>query len=131
MYGDGPPKCLSCGHTGKNNGNYKGGITKLNNSIRTSLIYKKWIQSIFKRDKYMCQRCGQIGYELHCHHKKSFREIIKENSIITTISAMRCVELWDENNGITFCKKCHVNIIHRRNYFEEPRLCSHKTIIAT
>jgi hypothetical protein len=35
---------------------------------------------------------------------------MKRNSITTFEEAMACYELWDIDNSITVCKKCHIEI---------------------
>lgn len=80
-------------YTNENNPNWRGGVRKPNATIRASEIYKEWRNEVFERDKYTCQDCGQIGWELHAHHIKPFS---KYPELRTELS-----------NGITLCKKCH------------------------
>lgn len=104
-------KNLSLSHKGKYCGNnsptWKGGITPLNSIIRNSDKYNEWRIQNFIRDEFTCQECGQIGGKLHVHHIKPFAVILKTNNITTFDSAVQCVELWDLNNGVTLCEKCH------------------------
>ena len=56
----------------------------------------------FKRDKYTCQLCGEVGGKLNAHH-------------IVTIGENDTKAL-DINNIITLCKKCHLEKAHNSNY---------------
>ena len=78
---------------GENNPNWKGGISSENNLLRTSAEYKNWRKSVFERDGYKCQICGQVGGELEVHHIKPF-SIHPELRFVV-------------DNGITLCKSCH------------------------
>lgn len=99
--------------TGKNNWHWRGGITPLNQKIRTSLEYKIWRGAVFKRDNFTCVWCGfkssggnfmPINAD---HYPKRFSDICRENNIKSLEEALNCEELWDINNGRTLCINCH------------------------
>lgn len=69
--------------------------------LRNSNEYKEWREAVFKRDKYTCQNCGQIGGELNAHHRKSFKKYPKLRLIIS--------------NGKTLCIDCHRQIKRGKN----------------
>jgi len=64
-----------------------------NKQQRNSPEYNAWRKSVFKRDEYTCQDCGQVGGELNAHHIKSFKRYPK----------LRL----KQDNGITLCVSCH------------------------
>jgi len=100
---------------GKDSSSWKGGKAKLGIRIRKLTDYSNWRKTVFERDDYTCQLCGQKGGWLEVHHKKPFREILKENDIKTIESAVKCILIWDIDNGITYCKECHKKEdVHRR-----------------
>jgi len=64
-----------------------------NPNKRWSYDYKKWRDSVLKRDKNMCQNCGSKD-KLHAHHicpYESFPEL-----------------RLNLDNGQTLCAKCHI-----------------------
>ncbi len=81
---------------GEKHWNWKGGISKLAHKIRNSTSYRHWRKSILKRDNYICQRCNKTPKKIHVHHIKKFCDYPDERFNI--------------NNGITLCKKCHINL---------------------
>lgn len=86
-------------------------ITPIQEKIRKLIEYKNWRNKIYERDNYICVSCGyDKGKILNAHHNKFFCKIITENKITTIEEAKECQELWDINNGITLCKKCHIEI---------------------
>ena len=92
---------------GKNHWNWKGGITSLNHSIRTSLKAKIWRSIVFKRDNFTCQNSNcpychnKSGVELNAHHIKSFK-LFPE--LVFKLS-----------NGITYCGLYHLGTgLHKR-----------------
>lgn len=82
-----------CAFQGKNNHNWKGGITPAHKKIRKSIEYEEWRTAVFQRDNYTCQKCGTIGGILHADHIKPFAyfEDLRLN----------------RDNGQTLCVKCH------------------------
>ena len=88
---------LSISHVGKmagsKNKNWKGGITPINQAIRTSLEYKLWRTAVFERDEYTCIWCEQRGGDLHADHIKPFARYPELRFAI--------------DNGRTLCAECH------------------------
>jgi hypothetical protein len=77
---------------------WKGGITKINTSIRNSLEYRLWREAVFKRDNYTCIWCG-------ARSKKGKKVILNADHI-------KPFALYPElrfaiDNGRTLCKECH------------------------
>lgn len=78
---------------GSQNPNWKGGTTPLFKKIRKSFEYEAWRKSIFERDNYQCQFCGQVGGILHADHIKPF----------AFYEDLR----FELSNGRTLCVPCH------------------------
>jgi 5-methylcytosine-specific restriction endonuclease McrA len=91
--------------------NWKGGISTLTSSIRSSGKYLIWRKACFDRDNYKCSECGSKK-TLCVHHKKFFSEILRDNNITSLEEAFACEELWDISNGTTLCDKHH-KMIHK------------------
>ena len=72
---------------------WKGGISEINNKIRTSLEYKLWRESVFKRDNYTCIFCLKKGGTLNADHIKPFAYYPELRFAI--------------DNGRTLCLRCH------------------------
>lgn len=72
---------------------WKGGITPINKSIRTSLEYRLWRESVYIRDNYICQICKKRGGKLQADHIKPFSKYPELR--------------FDINNGRTLCIECH------------------------
>lgn len=85
-------------------------ISPLQERIRKLIEYKEWRNNVYKKDNYICQDCGyDKGSILNAHHNNIFfYKIIIDNNIKTIEDAKNCKDLWDINNGITLCKKCHI-----------------------
>jgi len=96
--------------SGSLNGNWKNGISTLNNLIRTSKKYEIWRNKVFENDNWTCQKCNQRGGDLEVHHKVSFIKLLKINKISDKNQALECNMLWDITLGKTLCKKCHSKI---------------------
>lgn len=80
---------------GSSNRNWVGdeGLTRRNALIRGSIEFKEWRQSVFTRDDYTCQSCGQRGGDLESHHINPFAKYPKLR--------------FETSNGITLCRACH------------------------
>ena len=66
----------------------------------------EWRISVFRRDNYICQKCGATGVLLNAHHIQSFAKFVE---LRFTVS-----------NGLTLCVACHgkehgKDFTHRRN----------------
>jgi len=85
---------------GKNNSNWKGGVTSKNNMARAN--FRKTIQKVvFKRDNYTCQICGIRNGQgktvrLQVDHIQSWAEYVEQRFNI--------------DNCRTLCQKCHYQI---------------------
>ena len=87
---------MSIANSGKNNGNWKGGITSENALVRSSDEYADWRTSVFERDNYTCQECGKRGgIVLNAHHILPFGDWTDKQYSLNIA------------NGITLCKDCH------------------------
>lgn len=97
--------------TGENSPSWKGGISKTNVRIRNSAEYRNWRREVFRRDDYSCVLCFRKRITLNAdHYPKMFKEILKEERIVSLEQAMKCTKLWDVNIGRTLCKECHHRI---------------------
>lgn len=88
--------CLT--NRGKNNRNWRGGITPHNHKVRNSLEYKIWRMAIFERDNFTCIWCGirsgkGVEVYLHADHIKPFAHFPELRFAI--------------DNGRTLCIDCH------------------------
>lgn len=77
---------------GKDAPNWKGGTSRASKTGYYSIEYKNWRQRVFKRDGFVCQRCGSKGY-ITAHHIKSFAHYPKLRYRLS--------------NGLTLCETCH------------------------
>lgn len=120
-YHVGIPEFILGHNKGERASNWRGGITSLLQQIRHCPKIREWREAVFRRDNYTCQRCrikngnGKTTY-LEAHHRKSFRQIIGENNITDLEQALECKELWEVNNGLTLCGKCHDKTKWGRNF---------------
>ena len=92
---------------GKNSNFWKGGITPLRKLIRGCFKNRQWISDVFTRDDFTCVNCGLRGGVLNAHHIKSFSDILEDYNISSYEESLSCEELWNINNGVTLCEKCH------------------------
>lgn len=89
---------LSKTRLGDKNPAWKGGVTPLNHSLRTSRQYKNWRTSIFEKDNYSCVLCGTRNGNgksifLQADHIKPFSQFPELR--------------FNLDNGRTLCLDCH------------------------
>lgn len=108
--------------SGGDNPNWKGGITPVSHSVRTSDKYFEWRKKVFNRDGHSCVICGSDKSGLiHAHHIKRFKnlvcEAILEFPLLSKIDAcLSYPPLWNIDNGVTVCESCHTKIHHPKDY---------------
>ena len=100
------------GLRGEGNPQWRGGKTQLSQAIRADALYKAWRASIFERDGYVCQFCGDKSVEgnkviLHADHITPLHKLIDTHQLKTIEHARSCDSLWDVTNGRTLCRSCH------------------------
>jgi hypothetical protein len=88
--------------SGKNNPNWKGGVSEKNKIERNSDEYNNWRIAVYKRDKYTCQHCGK-----HCNKKDIVAHHIYYFSYVPELR-------FSVDNGITLCRSCHFKL-HIKN----------------
>ena len=111
--------CQRCGNLGKRNPSFIDGRSPLTQAIRNATEYHNWRKSVFKRDNYTCQSCGQVGGKLEAHHKNRFSVLLKsflkqydqfspiEDRETLVRLAMKWKPFWDTDNGQMLCIDCH------------------------
>lgn len=72
---------------------WKDGVNEINNTIRNSVEYRIFRESVFKRDNYTCQQCKKRGRHLNAHHLKTFSQFPELR--------------FDIDNGVSLCEDCH------------------------
>lgn len=98
---------------GEKSGQWKGGITPVHLSIRSSLEYKLWRKEIFERDNYTCQECNIRGGTLNVDHypvtfSAILNKLIVEQGLENLLEKAKKYEMfWMTENGRTLCEGCH------------------------
>jgi hypothetical protein len=103
-------RCNKCGikraaekNRGKNSCWYNPNITDEERiSRRHTPENRAWTKVIYEKDNYICQKCSQVGGKLNAHHVYNY----------STNEELR----YDDNNGITLCKKCHIKFHKKYGY---------------
>ena len=91
----------------RNNPNKKHGLINRQISIRGWREYTKWKSDILSRDGNQCVGCGS-NKNIEIHHIISVKNIIKKFGIKSVNDAINCNLLWNINNGLTLCRRCHM-----------------------
>jgi hypothetical protein len=122
---------LSKWQIGKNNPNWKNGITNLAILIRCLEKNSEIRNQTFQRDDYTCQECGAKSgkgkhIELEAHHVYSFSQLLtefltknirlsptKDKEILIEL-ALEWKPFWNIDNMETLCSDCHDKTRGRR-----------------
>lgn len=105
---DNPAQAIARAEKNRAEGHYlwKGGSSKLNNSIRRMTESRRWMDRIKERDR-SCVRCRGVG-DLESHHLIPLARLIERLNVKSREDARRnAAELWDLANGVTLCIRCH------------------------
>lgn len=78
--------------------NWKEGISEKHSQITKGVEWRLWREAVYKRDKWICQKCKEHRNDLRPHHILNFSTHIELRFAI--------------DNGITLCEKCH-NEFHK------------------
>lgn len=81
--------------------NWKGGVSPINQLARNSPAARGWRSAVFRRDKFTCQDCSQLGGRLHAHHLLPW--------------AANPAVRFDVSNGKTLCVTCH-GLTHNKKF---------------
>jgi hypothetical protein len=100
-------RCMECyleSKKGENAPNWNPNITEEERTIKRKFYgYKEWRLSVFERDKFSCQCCGDNkGGNLNAHHLDGYDWCIEKRL--------------DVENGITLCEGCHTDF-HKKYGF--------------
>ncbi len=79
--------------------NWKGGVTK-RSKHPDNAEYRLWRATVFARDRWTCQNCGDVGGKLNAHHILAWAKYVSER--------------YNPNNGITLCEPCHKQVRKRK-----------------
>lgn len=91
------------GKRGRENPNWRGGITPERQAFYLSPEWRSAVPQVWKRDKATCQRCGleaECGIEMHIHHRVAF--------------AFRPLRT-EPSNLVLLCDPCHHWVHSRKN----------------
>lgn len=91
---------------------WKGGVSRLNMSIRRMTENRRWSKAVRERDG-KCVMCGATE-NLDADHIIPLATLIKKYGIKNREDARNCSALWDINNGVTLCKRCHCKKDNRK-----------------
>lgn len=91
---------------GKNNPCWKGGITRLGHSIRTSDRYLRFRKEILIRDGGYCKECGSYK-KLEIHHIIPLWKILEDFKKTGKKFNPEDDYFYEKENLITLCRICH------------------------
>lgn len=101
-----PDKALARAKRGADAYQWKGGVSRLNTSIRQMHEYVKWSKAVRARDS-QCIKCGSTE-QLEAHHTREFAHVLRDCKVKNRDDARRhALIIFDVNIGQTLCRPCH------------------------
>jgi len=99
-----------------------------------SRLYPTWIRPILERDDFTCCRCKKRGGRLEVHHvDPSFQDIVEKHlngKKLVNLTESEFSQFSDEivklhKNvvGITYCRKCHLQVEHESKESKSKKIC--------
>lgn len=85
-------KRMSEARQGKQNANWKGGLTELIKGIRRSPEFYQWRKAVLEKDNHTCQDCGATE-KVDAHHIRSILDYPEG--------------IFEIENGLALCGDCH------------------------
>ena len=104
---------------GENHYKWKGGVTPTTIAIRICSKSMKWYRTVKAAANYTCQLCHISGGRMETHHLRPFAYLMDWYQITSVEAAQECPELWDLNNGMCLCQRCHAGI-HGKKFKGAP-----------
>lgn len=89
---------------------WKGGVTPLAISIRVCAKSLFWYKQVKRAANFACEICGTRSGKLESHHKRPFAYLMDWYEITSLEQALDCPEMFDLNNGMCLCQRCHAGI---------------------
>ena len=76
--------------------------------VKNHFRYNLWRGEVFTRDSWTCRGCFSKDVKLEAHHKVPLLDIIDKNIEALKKDDFNVPLLFDVNNGVTLCIKCHL-----------------------
>ncbi len=108
-------------NSGPNGANWRGGKTSLEDRVRRNFRSRIWKKAILLRDNNQCQLCGSFD-KLHVHHITPVNGLIEKHKTQLLSGDYDIPELWNPDNGIVYCKTCHLAIHGKQKMSQKKRM---------
>lgn len=93
------------------------GEIDLERQIKRLSFYVQWRESVLDKFGRQCEICGEKDYVI-VHHIERVSEILERKSVSGIDDALKCKELWEEDNVILLCPSHHTKW-HKNKKFRE------------
>jgi hypothetical protein len=106
-------KAARARQTGDKHPNWKGGISRKYDRYKGTEEWIAWRKEVYERDDYTCRKCSYKSgldkpwQKLEPHHIIGVSDLIKHKMV---------QHIFNPDNGVTFCYRCHRRITGKQNY---------------